>query len=221
MSEQKRVMLSRRTVLKAGAVLGAALAVGVPLQVKSASAAGEGSTTKKQMAFKHDQNKCISCGICVETCKKTYNWEEGTEWRKLYTKEVDGKKISLSMSCNHCEHCACLPVCPVKAYEKRDDGIVVHHPERCIGCGYCLYACPYHAPKISESSGAVFKCHMCYERQDNGQKPACVEACPTQALDYGEYSEIPTKFPGAVVADGQGLPSSKITNPSFFIVPKN
>ncbi len=218
MSEQKRVMLSRRTVLKAGAVLGAALAVGVPIQIKNASAAGEGSATKKQMGFSYDQAKCIGCGLCAKACHDTYHWEEGTEWRKVYTKEAGGQKTFLSMSCNHCEHCACLSVCPVDAYEKRDDGIVIHHPDKCIGCGYCLYACPYHAPKLSEESGAVFKCHMCYERQDKGEKTVCVATCPTKALGFGDMAEL-SKLAGGT-AETNGLPSAKITNPSFVIIPK-
>lgn len=217
MSEQKRVVLSRRTVLKAGAVLGAALAVGVPLNVKKASAAGE-STAKKQLGFSYDQKLCIGCGLCVKTCQETNKWEEGTEWRKLYTKEDGDKKVFLSMSCNHCEKCACMKVCPVKAYKKRDDGIVVHDPEVCVGCGYCLYACPYHAPHLSEESGAVFKCHMCYKRQDEGKKPACVEICPMKALGYGDMAELSKLANGT--AEPNGLPTSKITNPSFVVVPK-
>lgn len=219
------VKLTRRTALKVGALTAAAVAVGVPVgSLKKSTvvkAAGTESGEKKQLGFLYDQKKCIGCKACASACKKTNNWEEGIEWRKVYSKSTDKGKVFLSMSCNHCADPACLSVCPVKAYTKREkDGIVVHRSEICVGCAYCLYACPYHAPGFNKAaSGAVSKCSFCVEIQDQGGKPACVSACPVDALDYGDVNELRNRS-GAVAPEVNGLPPASITNPSLVIIPK-
>jgi len=218
------VKLTRRSALKIGALTAAAVAVGVPLgSFKSASvqAAGTEASTPKQLGFIYDQGKCIGCKSCAAACKTTNKWEPGAEWRKVLTKTTANGPVFLSMSCNHCEEPACAKVCPVGAYSKRaKDGIVVHNSKKCVGCGYCLYACPYHAPQfVKEGTGAVSKCSFCYQIQDEGGKPACVSACPTKALGYGDMKDI-KKTQGAVAPEIGGLPSPSITKPSFVIVPK-
>lgn len=216
------VKLTRRSALKIGALTAAAVAVGVPLgsfKAESVKAAANEQGKPGQLGFLHDQTKCIGCKQCARKCKSTNNWEKGHEWRQVYEM---GDHVYLSMSCNHCAEPACVNVCPVGAYTKREkDGIVVHDPKKCVGCAYCTYACPYHAPQFKkEGSGAVNKCHFCYERQDKGQKPACVEACPVKALQYGDINEL-RKTKGAIAPTIGGLPPISITNPSFVIIPKN
>jgi anaerobic dimethyl sulfoxide reductase subunit B len=215
--------LTRRSALKIGALTAAAVAVGVPLgsfKVESVQAAGEGSAPK-QLGFLYDQTKCINCKACKTTCKTTNKWEKNHVWREVLSKETAAGPVYLSMSCNHCAEPACAKVCPVGAYTKRaKDGIVVHDAKKCVGCAYCTYACPYHAPQFTrEGSGAVSKCHMCYARQDQGQGPACVGACPVKALQYGEINEL-KKTAGAIAPEFYGLPSAQITKPSFVIIPK-
>lgn len=218
------VKLTRRSALKIGALTTAAVAVGVPvgsLKVANVQAAATGESQPKQLGFIHDQAECIGCRACAYACKAKYKWEKGTEWRRVRSKKNPEGTLYLSMSCNHCADPACAKVCPVGAYTKREkDGIVVHNPDKCVGCGYCLYACPYHAPQFNkEESGAVHKCSFCYQLQDEGKSPACVAACPTKALKFGDLNELKKTTGAVVAADIQGLPSAELTNPSFVIIP--
>jgi anaerobic dimethyl sulfoxide reductase subunit B (iron-sulfur subunit) len=94
------------------------------------------------------------------------------------------------MSCNHCEQPACVAVCPTTALQKREDGIVVHDQSVCIGCYACKMACPYDAPQKNEITGTMVKCDLCAARQDTGDTPACVLACPVKVLSYGPVEEL-------------------------------
>ena len=218
MSENKRITLSRRAIIKGGVLLGTAAAIGImPMKILRAEEIVKGNVApndKKQIGFCYDEAKCIRCEQCVRICQETYKWEDETPWRKLLKNE---KGDALSMSCNHCVDPACAKVCPVVAYTKRaSDGIVIQDTTRCVGCGYCLYACPYHAPHISPTTGAVSKCHFCYALQDAGSVPLCVATCPTQALTYGDMSELSKQGD----LNYKGLPDPKITNPSKIAIPK-
>lgn len=213
----KRVIITRRSVLKAGAFATAALAVGFfPGKLVLADNVKDAPKNPNKIGFMYDQASCIGCKSCVHTCKNTNRWEAGAEWRRVIP-TTNGSY--LSMSCNHCENPACVTVCPVKAYTIREkDGIVVHDPEKCVGCKYCMYACPYHAPQFSYATGRISKCHFCFERQDNGEKPACVTSCPTKALTSGTLVELRKAQGGA--AQIKGLPNPELTKPSIVIIPK-
>mgnify|MGYP000883678890 CR=1 FL=1 len=218
MNSAKKVSISRRSVLKAGAVATFVLATGITPTMVKADTAQDTPKNPNQIGFIYDQNKCINCKMCAKACNEANNWEEGTEWRRVIVGGKDNKHY-LSYSCNHCENPACAQVCPVLAYKKRDkDGIVIHNREVCVGCKYCMYACPYHVPEFSPATGRINKCHFCYQRQDNGEKPACVSKCPTGALSFGVLSEI-RKTPGAT-AQLEGMPSPDITKPSWVLIPK-
>ena len=227
MSEQGP-SVTRRTAIKLGALagLGTMLALNEfnPLWALGAEnltgLPGNPLVKGKQIGFLYDQTKCIGCKACMGACKLTNNWEPEVEWRRVLSKGTGTAKINLSMSCNHCANPACVSVCPVGAYRKRpEDGIVVQDKEKCIGCGYCRYACPYQAPQFSEETGRISKCHFCYKRQDAGLQPACVEACPMKALCYGEMAELRRTAGGILQASG--LPDPALTNPSLIIIPKN
>ncbi|MFZ3102598.1 MAG: 4Fe-4S dicluster domain-containing protein [Desulfitobacteriaceae bacterium] len=220
-------LLNRRTILKLGALasLGTFLGINVirPKWALALGNLGGGERNSlvqgKQMGFLYDQTKCIGCHACQGACKRVNKWEEGVMWRRVLSKGERMERVYLSMGCNHCAHPACVSVCPVSAYRKRpQDGIVEHDREKCIGCKYCLYACPYHVPMFSEATGRISKCHFCYTRQEAGQKPACVEACPMQALNFGEMKEL-LKIKGGV-QQVNGLPDRALTGPSLIIIPK-
>lgn len=217
MDRSNKLTISRRSALKMGALCAGALAIGGVLPSEIVQADSNTPKNPEQLGFMHDQQKCIGCRKCSTACKNTNKWEEGAKWRRVIS---SGRpEVYLSISCNHCEKPVCASVCPVKAYKKRDkDGIVVHDKEICVGCKYCLYACPYHAPQFSETTGRISKCHFCYERQDKGLKPACVEACPTGALTFGKLVDLQKTEGG--VSQIQWLPPTDLTKPSFVIIPK-
>lgn len=221
MAKYKVETLSRRSAIKIGVLSTAGLALGLPvikLRPALAESASDGGKPK-QLGFLYDQSKCIGCHACEQACKRTYKWEKGVEWRKVLSKTTPTGEIFFSMSCNHCADPACVKVCPVGAYQKRaKDGIVVHDSKKCVGCGYCLYACPYHAPMMGKETGAVSKCSFCYQRQDNGEKPACTSACPVKALTYGDMAEL-SKTQGAT-SQVMNLPSPNLTKPSYVFIPK-
>ena len=97
--------------------------------------------------------------------------------------------------CMHCDAPDCMSACPVGAYSKRADGPVVYDPDKCIGCRYCMNACPFGVPHFDFDKGLIQgafidKCTMCPQRIDNGQEPACVATCPTEALKFGERADL-------------------------------
>ena len=219
MKMKKRVSISRRKALQAGAFFAAALAVGIsPTRLVLAETSQDAPKNPDKIGFMFDQQLCIGCKSCEYACKNTNNWEEGAKWRRVLPVKDDNHAF-FSISCNHCENPACLTVCPAKAYTIREkDGIVLQDPDKCVGCKYCMYACPYHAPQFSTDTGRISKCHFCNVRQDQGEKPACVSSCPTKALTYGNLTEL-RKTQGGV-AQIKGLPSPIMTKPSWVILPK-
>ena len=142
--------------------------------------------------FVFDASLCVGCGACSAACILENGLQAGT--RSLYTwndRALPLKRvISLSLACNHCQEPACAEGCPAKAYTVEENGVVIHHADRCMGCGYCTWRCPYDAPKINEAKGYIEKCHLCYERAEEGLDPACVTACPTGTLRFAEQEKF-------------------------------
>lgn len=218
MDNSKSMLISRRKVIKVSAVASAALALGIfPGRMVKADTVKDAPSNPSQVGFMYDQKKCIGCKACQAACKSANKWEEGAEWRRVLTSEKT--KAFLSISCNHCDKPACVTVCPVSAYTKREkDGVIIHDSTKCVGCKYCMYACPYHAPQFSDDTGRITKCHFCYELQDNGENPACVSICPTGALTYGNLTKLRQTQGG--ITQITGLPNSELTIPSWVIIPK-
>jgi Fe-S-cluster-containing dehydrogenase component len=96
-------------------------------------------------------------------------------------------------SCMHCEFPVCAAVCPVEAITKYAEGPVVIDPDVCIGCEYCVYACPWHVISKNEVTGKSTKCTGCADRQSAGLQPFCVQACPVNALSFGLVAEMETQ----------------------------
>jgi formate dehydrogenase iron-sulfur subunit len=142
-------------------------------------------TAGQQYAFAVDLDKCTGCKACVSACHSLNGLEEHETWRDvgLLVGEREPYLQTVTTACHHCAEPACLDGCPVMAYEKdAETGIVRHLDDQCIGCQYCTMKCPYDVPKYSKRLGIVRKCDMCHDRLAVGEAPACVQACPHEAI---------------------------------------
>lgn len=141
----------------------------------------------EQYAFEVDLDKCTGCKACVSACHTLNGLDAGEAWRSVGL--LHGGSIAaptqqtVTTSCHHCVEPACMYGCPVNAYEKDPTtGIVKHLDDQCFGCQYCTLMCPYDAPKYNAARGIVRKCDMCSDRLAHDEAPACVQACPNEAI---------------------------------------
>jgi len=191
----------RRLLAGAAAFTTLALAPGVSLMVSGvaeARPAGVAASSKIRWGILIDVSKCPDgCELCVSACKAENGWqgkgraETNSQWiRKVTLKDKNtGATKSLPYMCQHCAEPPCVDVCPTGASFKRADGVVLVDKHACIGCRYCMMACPHGArsfvheqvtnqkPHAPRGKGTVESCTMCVHRVDKGQIPACVEAC--------------------------------------------
>lgn len=184
---------------------------------------------QKHLAFYFDSSACSGCKACQAACKDKNNLPVGLLWRRVYEVTGGGWQQSgaawtsdvfaynLSMSCNHCERPICVEVCPTQAMHQRADGIVVVDQEKCVGCQYCSWACPYAAPQYDTAQGTMTKCDFCVDNLAAGLPPACVAACPLRVLDFGEVSELQAKH--GSLSGVRPLPDEALTQPSLIIKP--
>lgn len=184
----------------------------------------------EQLAFFFDATLCTGCKACQVACKDKSDLPVGVTWRRVaeysggnWVQSADGTyeqtafAYYTSVACNHCENPLCVNVCPTQAMFKREDGIVLVDADKCIGCRYCEWVCPYGAPQFNEEVGVMTKCNLCYDYVDEGRTPSCVAACPSRALDFGPMEELRAKYgEGADIAP---LPKAEITEPNLIIKP--
>ena len=145
-----------------------------------------GSGDGKRWAMVINLDKCVGCNACTQACK-TENRVPAGVWRSWVKKlrKTTGdtsRNYYLPRLCNQCDEPSCVPVCPVRATYKDCSGIVRQRDDRCIGCKYCIVACPYGGRFIHPDRKVVDKCDFCYHLVSQGQQPACVQACPTGDL---------------------------------------
>lgn len=141
----------------------------------------------EQLAFEVDLDRCTGCKACVSACHSLNGLDESETWRSvglIHSKAQQPSRVqTVTSSCHHCVEPGCMKGCPVGAYEKDPaTGIVRHLDDQCFGCQYCTLMCPYDAPKFSPERGIVRKCDMCSQRLEDGEAPACVQACPNEAI---------------------------------------
>ena len=178
----------------------------------------------EQYRFHFDMTKCIGCRSCEVACNEQNGNPAEIKWRRFG--ELEGgsyphtQRSYLSMSCNHCLSADCLRGCPVNAYTKDPiTGIVLHSAEACIGCQYCVWNCPYSVPQFNPERGVVGKCDMCRGRLLDGLEPACVNACPENAIQIEIVNKeewrknyAAAESPGLPPA-GQTISTTRITLP--------
>jgi Fe-S-cluster-containing dehydrogenase component len=154
----------------------------------------------KHHAYLFDAVRCIDCRACMVACSvenniemdKTRLWVAGIGIKGQFPNLQRGTMV---YHCMHCSHPGCLSACPVGAYTKAEDGPVTYNPDVCIGCRYCMNACPFSVPHFDYDKGLIEgafidKCSFCPQRISEGREPACVETCPTDALEYGEREQL-------------------------------
>ena len=224
--------IDRRSFLAAGGLAGLALAIRRAvaegkLEARTWEPPEEEALHGTRWGMAIDLEACAhrpGCTACIEACHRAHNvprfddpkrevkwtWKEPFEHafpaqENPWTGE-ERRRLPVLVMCNHCEHPPCTKVCPTRATWKRADGVVMMDWHRCIGCRYCVAACPYGSrsfnwvdprPAIPEidpgfptrTKGVVEKCNLCEERLAEGRPPACVAACPEGALTFGDLGD--------------------------------
>lgn len=197
----------------------------------------------KEWGFVVDTEKCIGCAKCVKACKLENNvpldkevyrtWVEryvdtgdgvrvdspegGMEFPPL--EETEGKQFFVPKLCNQCKDAPCVQVCPVSATYRTEDGVVLMDTKRCVGCRYCIQACPYGARYLHPVTHVADKCTWCYHRVVKGMRPACVTVCPVGARKFGNLKDKTAEVTQIVEKERiRGLKLEKGTKPQVFYV---
>jgi len=174
----------------------------------------------RRLGFGVDLSSCTGCKACQIACKDKHRLPDGMLWRRVV--EAQGGTWArkgdtwadlthtyfMSVACMHCERPICVEVCPSKAMQKREDGVVFVDPDRCIGCRYCEWACPYAAPQFDAETGVMTKCDLCRDHLEKGRAPACVQACPMRVLTLENVEDVDEES-----ASTFPLPPADLTGP--------
>jgi Fe-S-cluster-containing dehydrogenase component len=203
---------NRRDFLKTGAILGTAIA---GLSSNKTKAKPKEILSDDRMGVLVDTTVCIGCRKCEWACKTAHDLQ--TPSRDSYSDRSVFKEMrrpneraltvvneysnpqnvylptDVKVQCMHCDHPACVSACIVGAMSKQENGSVIWDTNKCIGCRYCMVACPFQIPSFQYDKALnpkIMKCDFCFERTKQGKLPACVEICPVETLTYGPRSEL-------------------------------
>lgn len=136
--------------------------------------------------FYHNTDTCIGCCACQVACKDLHDLLPGEFFRRVVELTLPGGETRFySGACCHCQDPACVAACPNGAFTKAPDGTVLHDAGLCIGCGKCLWSCPFGAISLSRQHGTAQKCDGCLDRRAQGLEPACTAACVNGSLCFG------------------------------------
>ena len=193
--------MNRRDFLKAAGVAGAAL-TGGPAEAEQPAEPIEFAGVLV------DTTRCIGCRSCEKACSEEHGLPvpniandealaaerqtSETQWTIVNRYETSKGEVFVKKQCLHCWQPACVAACLTKAMYKTADGPVIWRPSKCMGCRFCMVSCPFDIPKFEyhEWNPKIQKCNMCFERLQEGKRPACVESCPTDALMFGMKRDL-------------------------------
>jgi len=165
--------------------------------------------------FIFDENKCVGCEACVVACVLENGFQFPDSWRTIYSSnknKIPGLPLfKISLACNHCDDAPCMHYCPSLAYSRDiETGAILIDSEKCMGCKYCTWNCPYEAPKYNPVSNVIEKCNFCNSRLLEKKKPSCAVSCPTWALDFS-FDEIDkATMPNGIKTPNNPSPSMEI-----------
>ena len=202
---------NRRDFLKTIASIGAATTAISAVNPSKVSAKPTEELSIERKGVLVDTTVCIGCRKCEWACKGAHNFEQG-EFESYQNDETlntlrrpgnndltivnkyneDGKR-TVKLQCMHCDHPACVSACIVGAITKNENGSVVWDTDKCIGCRYCMVACPFQIPSFEYHKALdpkIVKCDFCIDRTSENKLPACVDICPVEALTYGTREEL-------------------------------
>ncbi len=198
--------VDRRDFLKlAGASVGGLLLSSAVSE--QASAVSDAGMAETDVSMLYDTTKCVGCKACQTACR---DWNKtapevdssgiydtpqdlsGDTWTLIQLYEEGPSWSFVKHQCMHCLDPACVAACPVAALQKSEEGPVTYDATRCFGCRYCMIACPFHIPKYQWDTNAplIRKCTFCTDRMAQDMGPACVDACPTGALVWGNRGDL-------------------------------
>jgi tetrathionate reductase subunit B len=217
----QRPVVNRRKFLKTSAASGVAAAATLG---SAPAVAVQKPARRKRYGMLIDIRRCYGVHACSVACKaengvplgQTRSWVEYIE-KGTYPNVT---RSFLPRLCNHCEKPACVSVCPTGAtWKRKEDGIVVVDSDICIGCKYCVHACPYDARYPNPITGTVDKCDFCIHRVSQGLEPACVEACPSRARIFGDLNDPESEISKKIALNPVTvLRPEKGTEPNVFYI---
>ncbi|OGU46499.1 MAG: 4Fe-4S ferredoxin [Ignavibacteria bacterium GWB2_36_8] len=203
---------NRRSFFKSAGLLTATIA---GASTKSVKASPENILSEDRMGVLVDTTTCIGCRNCEWACKKTHNlpagelnsYEDKSVFKEMrrpdssaltVVNQYENEKrinfpINVKVQCMHCDHPACVSACIVGAFSKQENGSVIWDTDMCIGCRYCMAACPFQIPAFEYDKALnplIMKCDFCFDRTKEGKLPACVSICPVEALTYGQRTDL-------------------------------
>ena len=198
--------MDRRTFLK-GLGMGITVAAPGSSLLPGRLEAKEVAASKEFMGVLVDTTRCVGCRSCEMACAEAHampvpdisdtsafekiRQTSVTQWTVVNRYKTDKGEVFAKKQCMHCNQPGCVAACLVKAMEKKEDGAVTWDTN-CMGCRFCMVSCPFDIPKFEYDSAVpkIQKCSLCWERLQKGEKPACVEACPADALAFGARREL-------------------------------
>lgn len=211
MDPTRRLFLEQMARVTAGAAVVPLAAVGGAAAAINSQPPRRGGDPAHHYAMLIDLRRCIGCQACTVSCHIENAAPMGNFRTFVSQTQVEDTdtgalaQLMLPRLCNHCEEPPCIPVCPVEATWKREDGIVVVDSDRCVGCAYCVQACPYDARFINERTQTADKCTFCTHRLEAGLLPACVESCVGGARIIGDLADPDSLIARMVEAHGDAL----------------